>query len=392
MSPEEILQQAQRAAKAAANRLTLKRPNSKFGFLRQNENGTTTLAIIHPKSGDREMKVNLEMLTGKVSQGTGTIVGFKEDSKNIIKPVHYTSYGSYSSYAPHYDSTFSNLSKEESDLVLSTYGDELGLQYADSLTSFAKDNDYVLHMVDNILDSLTGGEHSKTVKILEEKRKVREEEAQARKVLKPLNENEMAKTSPLSTPVTADIESLQTLEDIDLELSRLEHVDNENKKLENGEKNRSDLLHLKHKQLLSQRRAIQQKLDNATQLLQDLRKVQNERLSSNPPPHLALIRPPSTLENDLADKVTKKLVDVSSQLPPENIVSVEGLRKAMGITYCPTSGHNTASNTKGSKKIDLTGRNIENDRTVNDTSLRDETVLDHSSPPDVSADDRLRNQ
>lgn len=40
--------------------------------------------------GESEVKVNLEMLTGKVSQGTGTIVGFKEDSKNIIKPGNFS--------------------------------------------------------------------------------------------------------------------------------------------------------------------------------------------------------------------------------------------------------------------------------------------------------------
>lgn len=29
------------------------------------------------------------MLTGKISQGTGTISGFKEDSKNFVKPSKY---------------------------------------------------------------------------------------------------------------------------------------------------------------------------------------------------------------------------------------------------------------------------------------------------------------
>ncbi|XP_054707392.1 bromodomain-containing protein 7-like [Uloborus diversus] len=393
MSPEEILLQAQKAAKAAADRLTLKRPNSKFGFLRQNENGTTTLSIVHPKPGDRDVKVNLEMLTGKINQGTGSIVGFKEDSKNIIKPVQYTNYGPYSSYAPHFDSTFSNLSKEDSDLVLSTYGDELGLQYAESITTFAKDSDYVMKMVDNLLDSLTNGEHSKTVKLLEEKKILREEEAQARKALKPLNENEIGKNSPSSNS-NGDIESFQTLEDIDLEISRLEHAgaenslgDDENKRVESGEK--SERILQKHKQLLIQRRAIQQKLDNATQLLQDLRKVQNERLSSNPPPHMALVRAPSNIEHDLADRVTKKLADVSSQLLPDNIVSVEGIRKAMGITY---RSPNT-TNLKNIKKSEANVRSNDADRLAGDVSvLRDETILDHHSPPDVSSDDRMNHQ
>lgn len=366
MTPEEILLQAQKAAKDAADRLTLKRPNSKFGFLRQGSNGTTTLAIVHPKSGENEVKVHLEMLTGKVSQGTGTIVGYKEDSKNLIKPVHYTNYGAYSSYAPHYDSTFSNLSKDDTELVLSTYGDEVGLQYADSVINYVRDNDYLINMVNNMLDNLTGGEHSKTMKILEEKRASKEEET--RKALKPLTENELNKNSPTSI-LQPDIESLQTLEEIDLEISRLQH-DNENKKFENGEKNQDEAQ--LQKQLLNQRKFIQQKLDSTTQLLQDLRKVQNERLSANPPPHLALVRPPTAVEHELADKVTKKLVDVASQLPPENIVNVEGLRKAMGITYHPTSSN------KGQKK-------------QCESNVHEDAVLDHNSH-DASTDDRLRHQ
>ena len=45
-------------------------------------------------------------------------------------PVNYLSYGVFSSYAPTYDSSSSNLSKDDSDLLLTTYGDEAGLQYA----------------------------------------------------------------------------------------------------------------------------------------------------------------------------------------------------------------------------------------------------------------------
>lgn len=51
--------------------------------------------------------------------------------------------------------------------------------------------------------------------------------------------------------------------------------------------------------LLHQRKAIQQKLDTATHLLSELKKVQNDRLSSNPPPHLGLVRNPSTVEHEL---------------------------------------------------------------------------------------------
>jgi len=40
-------------------------------------------------------------------------------------------YGAFGSYAPSYDSTFANLTKEESDLVYQTYGDETCVQYAE---------------------------------------------------------------------------------------------------------------------------------------------------------------------------------------------------------------------------------------------------------------------
>lgn len=42
----------------------------------------------------------------------------------------YLNYGPFSSYGPQYDSTFANMSKEESDLLLSTYADETGVQYS----------------------------------------------------------------------------------------------------------------------------------------------------------------------------------------------------------------------------------------------------------------------
>lgn len=45
-----------------------------------------------------------------------------------VKPLYY---GAFGSYAPSYDSTFANLSKEESDLVYQTYGDETAVQYAE---------------------------------------------------------------------------------------------------------------------------------------------------------------------------------------------------------------------------------------------------------------------
>ena len=54
----------------------------------------------------------------------------------VVWPVHYLTYGPFSSHAPTYDSSFANISKEESDLLLSTYGDESGVQYADRFVQY----------------------------------------------------------------------------------------------------------------------------------------------------------------------------------------------------------------------------------------------------------------
>lgn len=48
----------------------------------------------------------------------------------LLFTVMYLNYGPFSSYGPQYDSTFANMSKEESDLLLSTYADETGVQYS----------------------------------------------------------------------------------------------------------------------------------------------------------------------------------------------------------------------------------------------------------------------
>lgn len=44
--------------------------------------------------------------------------------------VSYLMYGPYGSFAPTYDSSRATITKEESDLLYSTYGDDTGIHYA----------------------------------------------------------------------------------------------------------------------------------------------------------------------------------------------------------------------------------------------------------------------
>ncbi|XP_075216213.1 bromodomain containing 7/9 isoform X1 [Lycorma delicatula] len=325
LTPEEILEQAQKAAQAAADKLSLKKPNTKMGFLRQKKDGSTSLAILVPGDGvnpeTNERPVSLGQLVGKLSHGTGQLQGFKEDRRNIAKTVKPLYYGAFGSYAPSYDSTFANLTKEESDLVFQTYGDEAAVQYAESILNFAKDCDYTLTMVDNLLDLLTGGDHRKTKKVLEERKKFREEEERVKQLME-------SKPAPqTATDVKIDVSQLKTLADLGIETSFLDY----------------------YERAWKEENMMQECLDQTTVLLEKLQQVQNDRLSAPPPPHLSNVMPPSDTEMHLAEKITESLTELAKQVIPGAIAPVAGIRKAMGIVPEPlpppanSSSSNSAS-------------------------------------------------
>nr|XP_018916465.1 PREDICTED: bromodomain-containing protein 7 [Bemisia tabaci] len=310
LTPDELLTQCQKAAADAADKLAKKKPNTKMGFLRQSKDGTTSLAIIVPNDGidpeTNERPISLGALVGKLNHGTGSLQGFREDRRNLTKPVKPLYYGAFGSYAPSYDSTFANLSKEESDLVYQTYGDDTSVQYAESILNFAKDSDYTLTMVDNLLDLLTGGEHRKTKKIIDEKRKFREEEEK----IKQLMESKPAVNSANNGNVKVELSQLKTLSDLGIDTSFLNSFDN-------GDFD------------------VQERLDKTNVLIDRLHQVQSERLSAPPPPHLAHVPAPNETECILADKITGSLSDLAKRVPPGAIASVPGVRKAMGVAIEP---------------------------------------------------------
>ncbi|XP_014218424.1 bromodomain-containing protein 7 [Copidosoma floridanum] len=315
LTPEEILKQARSAAKSAAERLSLKRVGTKMGFLRQKKDGTTSLQIIVPGDGvipgTNQRPVSLGQLLGKVHHGTGALAGFREDRRNMSKPVKPLYYGAFGSYAPSYDSTFANLTKEESDLVYQTYGDETAVQYAESILDFAKDCDYTLTMVDDLLDILTNGDHRKTKKFLDEKRRLKEEEEKIKHLLeKPVQE--VNKNIPPVDKVKVDINQLKTLSDIGIDINFLDGLEEDLKVSE-------------------ERSALQKNLEETSALLNNLRQTQHDRLSAPPPPHLANIQKASETEVTLAEKITDNLANIAKKLPPSAIAPVDGLRKAMGI-------------------------------------------------------------
>lgn len=60
-----------------------------MGFLRQRKDGTTSLNILVPGDGidmeKKEKAVLLGAVTGKLTNGTGQLQGFREDKRNLAK-------------------------------------------------------------------------------------------------------------------------------------------------------------------------------------------------------------------------------------------------------------------------------------------------------------------
>ncbi|XP_064640436.1 bromodomain-containing protein 7-like [Lineus longissimus] len=302
MTPNEILESAQAAAKSASDKLTLRNPNSHIGFLRRQKDGSTSLQILNPENSgmvsETEKIVSLGSLVGKLNTGTGGIPTFKEDRRNIVKPVTYLNYGPYGTYCPTYDSSFSTITKEESDLILQTYGDETSTEYATSIQDFLEDCNTgadIVRMVDNLLDIVTGGEHKKTKKIFEDRQKETEEKRkheEKEKEEKKKSETEKDRKSPTLKEETS--------------------ADSEDKEV-----------------------SFQKKLDETAGLIGQLQKSQYDRLGQKLPSHLAYVPGPSASESQLAEKVSKGLTELTKEVKPEDVVSQAGVRKALGITMEP---------------------------------------------------------
>ena len=86
------------------------------------------------------------------------------DKRHII---HYLNYGPFSSSTPTYDSTFANLTKKESDLVLSYYGNQNGFDYIQSLRAFVADGDSgLIKLVEDLANLWTAHKHSEVYYVL----------------------------------------------------------------------------------------------------------------------------------------------------------------------------------------------------------------------------------
>ncbi|XP_024603095.1 bromodomain-containing protein 7 isoform X3 [Neophocaena asiaeorientalis asiaeorientalis] len=272
---EREQEQIDRIVKESGGKLTRRLVNSQCEFERRKPDGTTTLGLLHP---------------------VDPVVG-----------VLYLNYGPYSSYAPHYDSTFANISKDDSDLIYSTYGEDSDLPSDFSIHEFlATCQDYPNVMADSLLDVLTKGGHSRTLQELEMSSP--EDEGQTRMLDTAKEMEQITEIEPTGHLDSNNQDRLTALKAVANFGAPVEVFDSEEAEV------------------------FQRKLDETTKLLRELQEAQNERLSTRPPPNVICLLGPSYREMHLAEQVTNNLKELAQQVTPGDIVSMYGVRKAMGIS------------------------------------------------------------
>ncbi|NWU64203.1 BRD7 protein, partial [Pterocles burchelli] len=315
-SLEREQEQIDRIVRESGGKLTRRLANSQCEFERRKPDGTTTLGLLNPvdlTAGEPGYcPVKLGMTAGRLQSGVNTLQGFKEDKRNkswCYSLVTYLNYGPYSSYAPTYDSTFANISKEDSDLIYSTYGEDSN-QGSFSIHDFLmKSQDYPFLMADSLLDVLTKGGHSRALRELEQPLEEAEGPHERREAIKDVKLMEMDIAARLDSAHNDRLTALKAVTNFGMPV---EEFDSEEAEI------------------------FQRKLDETTKLLRELQDAQNERLSTKPPPNMICLLGPSYREMHLAERVTNNLKELAQQVTPGDIVSTYGIRKAMGISVpCP---------------------------------------------------------
>lgn len=305
---EREQEQIDRIIRESGGKLTRRLVNSQCEFERRKPDGTTTLGLLNPfdpnagEPGYSPMK--LGMTAGRLQSGVNTLQGFKEDKRNKVTPVVYLNYGPYSSYAPAYDSTFANISKDDSDLIYSTYGEDSNPECFSIHDFLAKSQDYPYVMADGLLDVLTKGGHSRSLRELET----------------PMvdGEGQHGRSDTIKDVEIIETEAANKLDSNNDRLTALKAVTNFGIHVEEFDSEEAEI--------------FQKKLDETTKLLRELQDAQNERLSTKPPPNMICLLGPSYKEMHLAERVTNNLKELAQQVTPGDIVSTYGIRKAMGIS------------------------------------------------------------
>ncbi|XP_070585832.1 bromodomain-containing protein 9 isoform X2 [Erythrolamprus reginae] len=279
---EHVLALVEHAADEARDRINQCLPNSKIGYLKKNTDGSLIFSVLNPSDPEAEEDeshpVDLSSLSSKLLPGF-TALGFKDERRH--KVTFLSSANTVVSMQNH--SIFHDLKMDEMELLYSAYGDETGMQCALSLQEFVKDSgSYSKKIVDDLLDQITGGDHSKSIYQLKQRRHIPMKPPDDLKVPSVLikEEHKLCNTCPDDSKQNMigeaigdnngsvlDFLSMKTYSDMSLDISMLSSLGKVKKEVDHDDNH----LHL----------------DETTKLLQDLHEVQTDRIGSRPSSNLS---------------------------------------------------------------------------------------------------------
>ncbi|XP_074844039.1 bromodomain-containing protein 9 isoform X4 [Carettochelys insculpta] len=287
---EHVLALVEHAADEARDRINRYLPNSKMGYLKKNGDGSLLFSVVNSSDPEAEEEethpVDLSSLSSKLLPGFTTL-GFKDERRNKVTFLTSAS----TALSMQNNSIFHDLKSDEMELLYSAYGDETGIQCALSLQEFVKDSgSYSKKIVDDILDQITGGDHSKTIYQLKQRRNIPVKPPDEVKVLPVLikEEHRLRNTCPDSSKQimvgesigdntsVLDFLSVKPYSDVSLDISMLSSLGKVKKELDHDDNH----LHL----------------DETTKLLQDLHEAQTDRVGSRPSSNLSSLS--NTSERD----------------------------------------------------------------------------------------------
>ncbi|XP_070631008.1 bromodomain-containing protein 9 isoform X5 [Bos indicus] len=254
---EHVLALVEHAADEARDRISRLVPGGKMGYLKKNGDGSLLYSVVNTAGLDADEEethpVDLSSLSSKLLPGFTTL-GFREERRSRVTFLSSAS----TALSTHNNSVFGDLKADEVELLYSAYGDETGVQCALSLQEFVKDaGSYSKKLVDDLLDQITGGDHSRMLFRLRQRRSV---------PMKPLDEVKAG--DPLGDgSSTLDFMAMKPYSDVSLDISVLGCLGKVKKELDPEDGHLS--------------------LDETTKLLQDLQEAQAERGGSRPSSNLS---------------------------------------------------------------------------------------------------------
>ncbi|ELR57143.1 Bromodomain-containing protein 9, partial [Bos mutus] len=273
---EHVLALVEHAADEARDRISRLVPGGKMGYLKKNGDGSLLYSVVNTAGLDADEEethpVDLSSLSSKLLPGFTTL-GFREERRSRVTFLSSAS----TALSTHNNSVFGDLKADEVELLYSAYGDETGVQCALSLQEFVKDaGSYSKKLVDDLLDQITGGDHSRMLFRLRQggaspsSRQMGAGSVCERRSIpmKPLDEVKAG--DPLGDgSSTLDFMAMKPYSDVSLDISVLGCLGKVKKELDPEDGHLS--------------------LDETTKLLQDLQEAQAERVRGSagltcPPP------------------------------------------------------------------------------------------------------------